>query len=322
MPEIDGFEICRIIKSKPQFHSLPVLYLSAATEVDQIVKGFGYGAVDYITKPFNAKILLTRINTHLELQHKTKELQELNRNLEKLVEARTDELNKANQELLHLDEVKTEFLTIISHEIRTPLNGIMGGFQLIRNSNVDENMTKIFEILEVSVDRLERYALNALLITNLKTRKYKIELTSIPLIILVKDALDGYIEILNNKGIQLDVEISQDLIVKADKDLLTKCITSLLDNAVKFSPYNAKIIIKAYSVENGVLLEIIDNGEGFTPKALSNLFKLFMPGQTFVDQNEGLELALCKLIMEAHKGTIEAKNHTNGALVKLFFPDE
>ena len=67
MPELDGYETCRILKSTPQWKDLPIIFLTAKTEVADIVRGFELGAVDYVGKPFNAHELLARVNTHLTI---------------------------------------------------------------------------------------------------------------------------------------------------------------------------------------------------------------------------------------------------------------
>jgi DNA-binding response OmpR family regulator len=66
MPEIDGFEVCRRLKADPETSAIPVIFLTAAVESQQIVKGLEVGGVDYVTKPFNPPELLARVRTHLE----------------------------------------------------------------------------------------------------------------------------------------------------------------------------------------------------------------------------------------------------------------
>ncbi|MBF0496540.1 MAG: response regulator [Deltaproteobacteria bacterium] len=74
MPEVDGFEVCRILKSDDRTADIPIIFLTAKSESEDIVKGFELGAVDYLTKPFSTPELLARVRTHLELK-KSKDLQ-------------------------------------------------------------------------------------------------------------------------------------------------------------------------------------------------------------------------------------------------------
>lgn len=68
MPDIDGFEVCKKLKESTESKDIPVIFLTAKTGTDDIVKGFEVGAVDYLTKPFNSAELLARANTHIELK--------------------------------------------------------------------------------------------------------------------------------------------------------------------------------------------------------------------------------------------------------------
>ncbi len=77
MPEIDGFEVCERLKALPETRDIPIIFLSAKTETQDIVKGFEVGGVDYITKPFHAPELLVRVHTHIELRQKTLILQSI-----------------------------------------------------------------------------------------------------------------------------------------------------------------------------------------------------------------------------------------------------
>lgn len=91
MPGVDGFEVCRRIKQLPDKKDIPIIFLSALTDRDDILKGLGHGAVDYVTKPCNSKELLARVKTHLQLKtaqdeiaRKNKELQQKNERLQQL----------------------------------------------------------------------------------------------------------------------------------------------------------------------------------------------------------------------------------------------
>src|SRR5262245_42180671 len=78
MPELDGFDTCRRIKSDDTWRDIPVIFLTAKTETADIVKGFEIGAVDYVAKPFNAHELLARVNTHVTVDQLRRSLAEKN----------------------------------------------------------------------------------------------------------------------------------------------------------------------------------------------------------------------------------------------------
>lgn len=82
MPVLNGFEVCRRLKEQPATWQIPVIFLTAKTDVDAISEGFSLGAVDYISKPFHAVELLARVRTHVQLHHARQLLQRHNLNLE------------------------------------------------------------------------------------------------------------------------------------------------------------------------------------------------------------------------------------------------
>jgi putative two-component system response regulator len=93
MPEVSGFEVCRALKGEPRTADIPVIFLTGKTEAQAQVEGFESGAVDYITKPINAKVLMARVRLHLALTDRRHEL-------ERLVQERTAQLEKTRAELI------------------------------------------------------------------------------------------------------------------------------------------------------------------------------------------------------------------------------
>lgn len=319
MPDMDGFEFCRILKRNPKYDNLPVLYITALTEVEEMERGFYFGASDYITKPFNIKILLSRIKTHLNLRLKTKQLENLNANLEKMVEERTCQLNKANEELRQLDQAKTEFLNIISHEIRTPLNGIMGATYMISKDCANNKVAGIIDIMIGSVERLELFALNALLYTNLRAGKYIFEPELLDIWDIVDESLHQIDESLKAKNLNVIKKRNGHPFIYGNRDLLVKCMTSIFTNSIRYSDEGNAINIFSERNNNNLSLTIRDNGTGFSEHYLKRLFDLFTSSEKFIDQHEGLELAISKLIIEAHNGQISAGNYDKGSFITMEF---
>ncbi len=104
MPQMDGFEVCRRLKANPRTREIPIIFLTAKTEKEDIVKGFELGAVDYVTKPFNTPELLARVHTHLALKIYNAMVRQTNK---KLME-KNDRLKQLNIQLQQaLKEIKT-----------------------------------------------------------------------------------------------------------------------------------------------------------------------------------------------------------------------
>jgi two-component system, sensor histidine kinase and response regulator len=329
MPGMSGFEVCEELRKNKKMSDVPVIFLTAKTEKESIVQGFKIGAQDYVTKPFDTSELLARVHTHLELRFNKLQLKHMNQILEEKVKERTeelrisnDQLQKANDELLMLDKAKSDFLHIISHEIRTPLNGIKGSMELIKEYDMNESIQKLFNILDLSVTRLEGFSINALKITQLETKQYKLDIQPLPFGVLINTIMTKMNHKINQKSLQVIKQIHDtNDVLMGDFELLCTCMTSVIDNAIKYSKPNGTIKVSTSIRDQTHVIEIEDEGPGFSQKAMDSLFKLFSPGERHINENEGIELALAKLIMIAHSGSIEAsKASSNGALIRLTFP--
>lgn len=95
MPEMDGFEVCRLMKEDPRLREVPIIFISALTEMEGKVKAFRRGGVDYITKPFQIEEVEARVETHLKLRRSQAELERYNRYLEQLVDEKVKEISES-----------------------------------------------------------------------------------------------------------------------------------------------------------------------------------------------------------------------------------
>lgn len=280
MPEMDGFEACEKIRKDKRFKDIPIIFLTAYTDQKNILQGFELGAQDYITKPFNTRELLARVKTHLELKTNKEQLKSMNRWLEEKVKERTMQLQKANEDLLSLEKAKAEFLRLMSHEIRTPLNGIIGPVHLLKDELANSNLADLVNILDLSVARLEKFAYTAMRITELRTKQHKFKFSNIQLKLIIDDTIKELTERCNQKRLKLSVdEIHDDFTIFGEFELLKLAFIKILDNAIKYSEENGKIFIKIQHSNTQVACQFIDQGKGFSKKALEDLFEYFSPGE-------------------------------------------
>ena len=120
MPEMDGYEVCQRLKTGEQTRDIPVLFISALSEMEDKIKAFTVGGVDYITKPFQFEEVLARVQTHLALRNLHRQLQAANAELARQI----DELRARNEEL-------DAFAHTVAHDLKNPLNQIVGYAEML-----------------------------------------------------------------------------------------------------------------------------------------------------------------------------------------------
>jgi two-component system, sensor histidine kinase and response regulator len=334
MPGDNGFEACKRIKSDKEWADIPIIFITSRNNEKYIIKGFEYGASDFVAKPFITEELLARAKTQLELRAKNRQLAQLNKHLEEKVDVRTGqlrsalaELEAANKEVLQyskklesLASAKSEFLNIISHEIRTPLNGIIGFTELLKDSVEGSELKVYVNYLQKSALRLERFATDALLITELTLGHY----TSVDTEFSINDLAEEINAILEDiiaiKSVTIKWNAGETLKLLTDRQLLCLSLRHIIDNSCKYAPEYSEITINISSSNayvTGICVE--DSGPGFSAQALENLFQLFSLGQGHINNSIGLGLSLAKLAIEYKGGKISAANNGGaGACVCIY----
>ncbi|MEI7981016.1 MAG: hybrid sensor histidine kinase/response regulator [Bacteroidota bacterium] len=323
MPEISGYEVCQEIRKIETYKDIPIIFLTAKTDNESIVKGFELGAQDYVTKPFEANELLSRVKTHLQLKHSKSLLGETNKWLEKVVAERTAELVAAKKELEELDQVKTEFLNLLNHELRTPLNGILGGLSLLQGYDLPGEMGQFLNMLDISAKRLEKFSYKALEISEIRTRgREALHLEEHNLVETLQEVVTDVTGLAKSKNILLNLACSREVMpILTDKKKIRNTITYIVENAVRYSDSGSFIHVVAKVENEQIVCLIKDQGTGFSDYALHQLFRPFSNTRDHVDANAGLSLYYAKLVMDANEGTISVeKNIPKGTVVRLSLP--
>lgn len=319
MPVMDGYETCIAMRKDNKLKDIPVIFLTAFSDVTNIVKGFEAGAQDYITKPFNSQELLVRVSTHLQLKYKSDIIRNLNVVLEQKVSERTSELQKALSELNNIDGMKTDFLIFISQEIRNPLSGIVGTLGLIKNQDHSSTIRNLLETLESSVTKLEEYTYKALLFNQIFQKEYKPQINDLSLKDLIQYVILEHSELIRGKNINIQSDdLDRNIFIKGDRDLLFKAFCYVFQNALKYSHKNDTVFLKFIISDEKIFSSIIDHGEGFPLEVIKHLEVSFNYNGGHNFQQTGLSLYIVKQIMDLHIGTMRLSNNENGgACVQL-----
>ena len=328
MPGLSGYDVCEELRKDERTKEIPIIFLTAKSEKEDVIKGFELGAQDYVTKPFDARELMERVKTHLELKIQREMLESMNDILEEKVQERTKQLSESNEQLEHanqklmvLDEAKSTFLKIISHEVRTPLNGIIGASYFLKESfGDDEEMKDFVDMLAISSDRLEKISCLALIITELQANRKKLTINEENIFDMLSMAIDTTKNYAMERNITLDTDdVVRNLEITSERMLIIKAFEILLDNAIRYSPENETVKIRAWKENDKIRIEIIDNGPGFPKEKLKDLLKPFEIGAEHEDSHSGLSLSAVKMIMDSHNAEINIMNNEAGATVSLVF---
>lgn len=321
MPEMDGFEACKAIRKIDKLEDIPVIFLTALTETDNIIKGFDAGGQDYVTKPFNSKELLARVYTHLELKQSRDHIKQMNHWLEQKVQERTKELSIANEKLLQLDTAKSQFLNIISHEIRTPLNGIIGILSVMDLYELPPDVAGLLDVMKQSADRLESFSYKALDISLFNTKGANVlDVKPTAVNKLINSIIPEHKSAANQKKMIISlVSKTKDSIITIDETYIKKSFSYIIDNAIKYGNEGTLIIIQISRDEGYLKISFENSGDGF-PEDFN--ISDVQPFQTdkHIDKNPALSLYSCKQIIQAHNGIVETQNTAQGVVVDVHLP--
>lgn len=239
----------------------------------------------------------------------------------------TNELKTAKEDAEEANRLKSSFLYMMSHEIRTPLTTIMGITEYIKETT-NEYLTaedkRLFDMIELSSERLLKTMMNILDYSSLEVGEFKIEMRRINLNQIINLVYEKYHEAARKKDLRINVtDLNDSLTVLADEYCLVNVIESLLDNAVKYSE-KGTISIQIKKIRDFVDIIIKDEGIGISEKYLKHLFHSFSQEDTRLSrrfEGLGLGLALSKKYIDKMNGCIKIESkHGEGTTVTLSLP--
>lgn len=328
MPYMSGYDILDCYQKKYSKDTLlPFLVLTSDISNTAKEKALAAGARDFLNKPFDLNEINLRIRNLLEMRFLYLELETQNKALEQKVAEQTahllennQQLEKANSELKVLEEAKLHFLKIISHEIRTPLNGIVGFTKVLKQSVESEQALIYLNYLEKSVERLENFAYQALLLTQLNAGSYKLATDEIDSSTMINTLVEKHAPEIARKQLSVDGNWhSNKYACIADKVLIEYLIGAIIDNAVKHAYENTSISIDCQKQNESWNITVSNIGPEISDNTINNSeLPVFGINQKHIDKNTGLDLVLSKLIVKAYNGSIHfLPNIPTGVIVQI-----
>lgn len=287
MPNLDGFEVCKLLKKEENLKDIPIIFISALDDVQSKVKAFEEGGVDYITKPFEKEEVKARIKTQLNIF-------ESKRTISKLLEQ------------------QDFFLKKIIHEMNTPLSIIS-----LNIDNLESNLghKEEFETIKASVKSLSSIY-NDLYYLSKKEKRVS-QMSDINLMRFLSSRLAFFDEMANVKNIDMSLDIHKEFDISMDSYELERVIDNTLSNAIKYSFEDSNIDIILEITDDIYKLEI--KNEGIQIADTKAIFNAYYQQK---DKNVGFGLGLniVKEICDKYEIEILVTSQNNQTSFTYIFP--
>lgn len=292
-----GFEVCRRIKRDPRTSRIPVIFVTALNDTGDRVKGIEAGGDDFLTKPHNRLVLGARVRSLLKLK------------------AATDALENSYRKLRELEKVRDDLMKMIVHDLKSPLTSVLATLEMLGDGDfgalgdpqrvaigdaegkAEDLLALIEDILEVA--RIEEAAISL---------SYSPIAPAAFLAELVHEWSHRFQQENTRASLNVDDETP---IFEADKALIKRVFSNLIQNAVTHSSTPIDLTLGARKMPDGILFTVTDNGPGIPPEYHEVIFRKFGqvagPNAPRV-RSSGLGLTFCKLVVDLHGGMIWVKS--------------
>ena len=304
MPDMDGFETCRRLKAHESTREIPVIFMTALSDKENIVAAFEVGAVDYIPKPFHQEEVLARLATHLTLQ-------------------------RQRMELYTLNATKNKFFSIVAHELKeafATLVSLSNYLVLVLPGGDDTNIHKAAEMAESSVQHTVKLLENLLNWGKIQNGEMEFHPQLIDLQKIVLEQIMLFRGLVREKQIALAHTIPAPLMVYTDQNTAGMVLRNLLSNAIWFTPQGGEVTVSAKVTDGFVAIVVADTGIGISPQHLAKLFRIdqkFKRKGTAGEYGTGLGLILSKELIEMNGGQIWIESEVErGTTVTFTLPRE
>lgn len=280
MPGMDGFEVCRALQSDPATCEIPILFLTAKSELESVLKGFELGGSDYLTKPFSAQELRARVRTHVTLHAQKLEIARQNATLKEMLHIVChDVANHFAVLSMALEMAETNPASLVGRSLPYMQAAVKNGMSL----------TEMIREMRRSEDKV-------------------LTLQPVPLRSAVNEALlllQGRIEA---KALEVRTVVPELQVIAEPCALVNSVLCNLLTNAIKFSHPGGRIELVASVEGERVCLRVRDHGMGMSSQVLEHVFDMgrshSRPG-TQGERGTGFGMPLMRRFVTQFGGQVE-----------------
>lgn len=290
MPEMDGYTVCQTLKGDPKTRDIPVIFLTAKAEMDDERQGLELGAVDYITKPVSPPILMARVKTQLDLKSSYDSLRDLLR-------------------------FREDMVNMLVHDLRNPLTNILllSEMMLMNDNIAPEKRHKQLDLIHHNGEKLRLLIDDLLIRGKLESSQMELKREFVNVGDLCQAAIAGMGEVAGRKELRLTLNLpTEPCHREVDPLLFRRVLDNLIANAIKFAPTDSEIIMTVDNSDGDRLkVKIADCGPGVKEDLRQHIFEKYEVGTLMKGISQtGLGLAFCKIVVEAHGGSISVTENT------------
>jgi signal transduction histidine kinase len=319
MPHMDGYELCRVLRARPESAYVPIVVATSLDDVPSIARAYDAGATDFIPKPVNWLVLNHRVRYILRA---SRAFEELRRNQERLIAAK-EAAEAANR-------AKSEFLANMSHELRTPLNAIIGFSGMMSDrmfGPLDDKYAEYAGIIGDSGRHLLAIISDILDLSKADADRMMLAEERVE----IEDVVELGSKIVEDMARRAQIKFVSEIEEKlppliGDPAKLTQILVNLLSNAVKFTPPGGQVRLRVgRRAHRGITFQVEDTGVGMSPDQIPIALAPF--GQisnslTRRHDGVGLGLPLTKRLVELHGGTMELDSEPGkGTTASVHLPE-
>jgi len=290
MPDMDGIEVCRRLKTDPQWQHLPIIMVTALNSKEDLARALETGADDFITKPVNGVELRARVRSMLRIKQQYDAL-------------------KATLQL------REDMADMVVHDLRTPTSTILLGAELLMVTGLSEKALERVQRIGAAARTLNALINDLLLMAKMEAGKLVLNCTSVDLEALVGNVAADFQESLHQKNLQFESQVPPDgCSIHADGNLVHRLLDNLMSNAVKFSPKGGRITLRVDCLAESAppppchlqaRIHVADEGPGVKEDLRQQIFRKYEIGESASNVTQiGLGLTFCKIVAEAHGGRI------------------
>lgn len=317
MPDIDGTQVCEILKNDEVTKYIPVVFVTSKTELEDQVQGLRVGAHDYICKPIEPKELLARVEAALRVKYLQDELKDKLRISQQLEETRQHLMEQ------YMSVMFGQLAESLMHELNNPLMAVIGLAELVKNRNLtrDKQLIEHMEMIYEMGLRASAKLSSLLCIAKDSGQGLGVDVNKI-----VKDVVELVNARLLISGVQLNLNLQENLReIKGNQSKLARAILALVNNAIEASEDSTnesskRVFVRTYQLKNDEVGIKIEDFAGNLPEEYKE--KLFEPFFTTKNSNyhPGIGLYLVQNIAKEHNGRVNWQSSQNSTWFELILP--